>query len=72
MAAQRVRTAIDDSVQKLLAFPRIGRRQTQQGVRRLVTHRYRYLVYYTVNEAADEIVILNVKHPAQEREYEDD
>ncbi len=72
IAAQRARAAVDHSVQKLRAFPYIGRRQTQQGVRRLVTHRYRYLVYYTVDEAADEIVILNVKHPAQEREYEDD
>lgn len=72
MAAQRVRASIDASVQKLLAFPYIGRRQTQQGVRRLVTHRYRYLVYYIVDEAEDEIVILNVKHPAQEREYQDE
>jgi hypothetical protein len=36
-----------------------------------VTRRYAYLVYYTVDEAAEEIVILNVKHPARRREHED-
>jgi toxin ParE1/3/4 len=40
-------------------------------VRKLVTRKYAYLIYYTVDEAAEEIVILNVKHPAQEREHSD-
>jgi len=40
-------------------------------VRKLVTRKYTYLVYYTVDEAAQEIVILNVKHPAQGREHSD-
>jgi hypothetical protein len=39
-------------------------------VRKFVTRKYAYLVYYTVDEAAEEIVILNVKHPARTREYE--
>ena len=42
-----------------------------EGVRKLVTRRYSYLVYYTVDEAAEEIIILTVQHPAREREYED-
>jgi toxin ParE1/3/4 len=42
-----------------------------RGVRKFVTRKYAYLVYYTVDEAADEIIILNVKHPAQRREHED-
>jgi toxin ParE1/3/4 len=70
-ASQRVRAAIYASLEQLLAFPLLGRAQKTVGVRRLVTRRYRYLVYYTVNEADDEIVILNVKHPAQDRVYED-
>ncbi|MBV9198631.1 MAG: type II toxin-antitoxin system RelE/ParE family toxin, partial [Alphaproteobacteria bacterium] len=32
---------------------------------------YNYLIYYTVDDKADEIVILNVKHPAQKREHGD-
>jgi toxin ParE1/3/4 len=70
-ASKRVRAAIYESLQDLILFPYIGRRQQTKGVRKFVTHKYRYLVYYTVDEAADEIVILNVKHPAQRREHEE-
>ena len=37
-------------------------------MRRVVTRRFGYLVYYTIDESTDEIVILSVKHPAQKRE----
>jgi toxin ParE1/3/4 len=40
-------------------------------VRKFVTRKCAYLVYYTVDDAAEEIIILNVKHPAQFREHED-
>lgn len=69
-AAARVRTAIYVSLEQLLAFPYLGRGQRTEGVRKLVTRRYRYLVYYTVDAAYDEIIVLNVKHPAREREHE--
>ena len=70
-AARRVRAAIYDSLQNLILFPQVGRRQKTEGVRKFVTRRYAYLVYYTIDEVADEIVILNVKHPARTREHED-
>ena len=70
-AARRVRAAIYDSLQNLILFPQVGRRQKAEGVRKLVTRKYAYLVYYTIDEAADEIIILNVKHPARRREHED-
>jgi plasmid stabilization system protein ParE len=70
-AALRVRAAIYDSLQNLILFPQVGRRQKFEGVRKFVTRKYAYLVYYTVDEAADEIVILNIKHPARRREHED-
>jgi toxin ParE1/3/4 len=70
-AAQRVRAAIYESLQDLILFPDAGRMQATHGVRRFVTRKYAYLVYYTVDEVAGEIIILNVKHPAQSREYED-
>jgi len=41
------------------------------GPREFVTRQYAYLVYYTVDDAAEEIIILSVKHPAQRREHED-
>lgn len=71
MAAERVRAAIYDCLANLLLFPQAGRRQKTQGVRKIVTSRYRYVVYYSVDLAADEIVVLNVKHPARERDHED-
>ena len=68
---RRVRAAIYESLQNLILFPHVGRRQKAEGVRKLVTRKYPYLVYYTVDDAADEIVILNVKNPARRREHED-
>ncbi len=70
-AAERVRTAILQSFQNLLLFPRMGRAQTVEGVRKLVTQKYPYLVYYRVDGAAEEIIILTIQHPAREREHED-
>ncbi len=70
-AALRVRAAILESLQNLVQFPHIGRPQTVEGVRKLVTRRYPYLVYYTADDEADEIVILAIQHPAREREHSD-
>ena len=70
-AAQRVRDSIYRSLQNLILFPHVGRRQKTEGVRRFVVPKYGYLVYYTLDETAEEIAILNVKHPARRREYED-
>lgn len=71
VAAVAVRNAIYESLQLLLLFPQLGRRQSTEGVRKLVTQRFAYLVYYLVDHTADEIVVLSVKHPAQAREHSD-
>src|SRR5437763_8965496 len=70
-AAQQVRAAILHSLQNLILFPEVGRLQAVEGVRKLVTRKYPYLVYYTVDESGEEIVILTIQHPAREREHED-
>jgi plasmid stabilization system protein ParE len=70
-AAQRVRAAIYESLQDLILFPNVGRLQQTEGVRKFVTRKYAYIVYYAVDDSAEEIVILNIKHPAQRREHED-
>jgi toxin ParE1/3/4 len=70
-ASLRVRAAILNSLQNLLMFPEIGRRQTVQGVRKLVTRRYPYFVYYSFDRANEEIVILTIRHPSRRREYDD-
>jgi toxin ParE1/3/4 len=70
-AAQRVRAAIYESLQNLVLFPLAGRLQQTEGVRKFVTGKYGYLVYYTVDDSAEEIIILSIKHAAQRREHED-
>ena len=68
-AALAVRDAILRSLQNLTLFPAIGRPQNVEGVRKLVTPKYRYLVYYMIDEEAEEIVILTIQHPGRSREY---
>jgi hypothetical protein len=52
-------------------FRILGRQQQVEGVRKLVTQRYAYLVYYTVDDEAEEIIVLAIQHPAREREHSD-
>lgn len=70
-AALRVRAAIAESLQTLVLFPHIGRRQKTEGVRKIVTRRYPYLVYYIIDEAVEEIAIIAIQHAAREREHSD-
>ncbi len=70
-AAARVSSAILRSIENLVLFPQAGRLQKAEGVRKLVTRHYRYLIYYTADRAADEIAILAIRHPAQAREHSD-
>lgn len=70
-AALRVRAAIMRALRTLAFFPHIGRLQTVSSVRKLVTRRYKYLIYYVVEEAVEEIVVLTIKHPARDREHSD-
>ena len=41
------------------------------GVRKHVTRRYGYLVYYTIDDAAGEVQVLAIQHPARERSFQD-
>ena len=70
-AALRVRAAILESFQNLVLFPQVGRRQKIEGVRKLVTRRYPYLVYYSADEAAEEIIVIAIQYPVREREHSD-
>jgi addiction module RelE/StbE family toxin len=70
-AARRVRNSIIESLQTLVLFPRVGRQQAVKSVRKLVTRRYPYLVYYSVDETSEEIVVITIQHPARQREHTD-
>ena len=70
-AALRVRAAILGSLQNLVLFPQVGRQQKIEGIRKLVTRPYPYLVYYMIDEPAQEIIIITIQHSAREREHSD-
>ena len=70
-AAKRVRVTIYGTLRLLIAFPQLGRKQSVESVRKIVTRRYSYIVYYLVDDQADAVVILSVKHRAQARDYSD-
>jgi len=37
----------------------------------LVARKYPYLVYYTIDETNQEIIVLTIQHPARDRKYDD-
>jgi toxin ParE1/3/4 len=49
IAAHNVQAAILHSLQTLVLVPEAGRRQTVEGVRKFVTRKYPYLVYYALD-----------------------
>ena len=55
----------------LARHPRMGRLQTADGVRKIVTRKYSYRIYYTIDEAADELIIANILHGARSTGYSD-
>ena len=48
-------------------FPHIGHLTDQDGVRIISVVRYPFLIFYTIDISTDEVVILHVRHAAQER-----
>lgn len=70
--ATRVRSAILHTLENLARFPRLGRSQAVEGVRKFGTPRYPYLIYYTIDELNDQIVVLSIRHSARRSEMEDD
>lgn len=70
LAALRVRATILETLALLGSFPNMGRLQSIEGVRKLVTRKYPYVIYYAPNATSDEIVILTIQHAAREPAFE--
>jgi len=66
-----VRTAILEALESVVLFPQVGRRQTMEGVRKLVVRRYPYLIYYFVDESSDQVVVLYIQHASRRRTQRD-
>ncbi len=54
------------AIDRLTDFPFSGRRQDEADVRKLVSRRYRYRIFYRVDEEAATVTILAILHPARQ------
>jgi toxin ParE1/3/4 len=61
--------AVVDRIERLCALigelPFLGHLTDEAGVRMMPVVRYPFLIFYTVNDNADEVVILHVRHGAR-------
>jgi toxin ParE1/3/4 len=71
LGPNNVRVAILTSIYQLSIFPEAGAPQNTQGVRKIITRKYPYLIYYTIDHGADEILVITIQHAAQQREFTD-
>ena len=57
---------IKRSIDQLADFPCSGRPSEIAGIRELPIVRYPYIVFYTVDAPAEEVLILRVRHTSQD------
>lgn len=63
-AALRVEQEIRDAFAVLRTYPYAGRIQ-EHATRRIATKRYPYLIYYEIDEAAEILSVLSIRHAAR-------
>jgi toxin ParE1/3/4 len=66
-SAAAVVERIERLTELLEEFPFVGHLTDEAGVRMLSVVRYPFLIFYAIDAAAGGIVILHVRHTAQER-----
>jgi toxin ParE1/3/4 len=66
-AASAVVERIEGLTTLLGEFPLLGHLTDENGVRMLSVVRYPFVIFYAIDGATGEIVILHVRHAAQER-----
>ena len=65
-AAVNVAQRVEELAALLGEFPLIGHLTDEADVRILPVVRYPFVIFYAIDDAADEVVILHVRHTAQE------
>ncbi len=68
-AADRVMRTIKQNIDRLSEYPYSARCSEVAGIRELPIVRYPYTVFYTVDEAAQEVHVLRVRHTSQDPEH---
>jgi toxin ParE1/3/4 len=66
-AARAVVERIDGLTALLDEFPLVGHATDEPSVRMLSVVRYPFLIFYAIDDEANEVVILHVRHAAQQR-----
>lgn len=64
-AALRVEQEIRDAFAMLRAYPYAGRHLEGKNLHRIATARYPYLIYYQIDESAQLVSILAIRHAAR-------
>jgi toxin ParE1/3/4 len=64
--AKRVQMRIKLSIDRLTDFPYSGRETDRPGIRLLSVTNYPYLIFYTVDAAAEEVQVLRIRHGARD------
>ena len=70
-AARRVQAAILRTVENVAWFPWSGRRQDVEGVRKSIVRRFPYMIFYPVDDAAEEVSVLAIRPASRKRAYSD-
>jgi toxin ParE1/3/4 len=70
--ALNVQRSFRESLGLLSQYPGVGRRQSVDGIRKLKVSRYPYLIYYSIEDATAEILILAIRHAACAPDFTDD
>jgi toxin ParE1/3/4 len=68
-AAQRVMSSIKRSIERLARLPYSARPSEVPGIRELSIPRYPYIVFYAVDDDAQEVLVLRVRHTSQDPEH---
>jgi addiction module RelE/StbE family toxin len=66
-AAAAVIDRIEGLVSLLEDFPQMGHLTDEEDVRMISVVRYPFLIFYSIDEVTGEVVILHVRHGAQDR-----
>jgi toxin ParE1/3/4 len=62
--------SIENAVAELVENPHSAQETELPGVRRKYARRFRYALFYMIDERANELVILNIRHAARRWPWE--
>lgn len=71
LGARRVQLAMQSTFALLADFPYLGREQKMATLRRIGVPHYPFNIYYTVDDQAQEVIVITVRHTSRAPEFFD-